>query len=725
MGSRAAARLAAVSGVAIGVLACAFTLAHGSSAPSSGVGTAALAGVLPAAGSTMNGTTTAIATRTATSAAPDAQSSLQQGLASSSAARGSAGAYVPGAGATVVDETKPHTHLVDPRTGGLVSVAGARGVVKDVKALGPVHVDPVPAGVDLSDPIDTDSLIERAEISQAALAADGAPISAGATAPPGTPSVDSLSQHVAPSCSGTGTDGHRVQVLYVHETGTPSRLTSVLPVLRDEVANVDDVFAVSSEQTGGGRRVRWVHDADCLPVIKDVSVPGGALGTDIWATINAVKAAGYTDPNRKYLMFADAKQLCGIGTLYGDEKLANNLNDGYAASYARVDASCWSTSSSVAAHELTHTLGGVQPGAPHATANGHCWDESDIMCYVDGAGVQMKQICPGAQEDLLDCNHDDYFNTNPAAGSFLAKNWNTASSSFLDTVPPLDSGPAVAVAPAPTAQVSVPTSATVGAAFPVSVTATGQGPFGYAWAAGSCVVADPSAVSTTVTCPPGGAPQQLTVGVVVTQHDGQVVKASGVVPVAAVDGTRPPGPSTVWSAPVLSRGTLSAVLVDSASGARLSGVLVRVEVQSYGRSTFVTYDHVVTDASGVARTVASYAGAGTYRFVFDGDAQEPPSTSSQLFVRAPTRTVATRSPHKVVRAQVRRTSGVGVPWAPVTLQRHSAGRGHWSTVRTVRSNRYGVAAAKVRPTRLTYYRWVFHGEVVLQGSTSRQLALRG
>jgi hypothetical protein len=151
---------------------------------------------------------------------------------------------------------------------------------------------------------------------------------------------------------------------------------------------------------------------------------------------------------------------------------------------------------------------------------------------------------------------------------------------------------------------------------------------------------------------------------------------------------------------------------------------VRVEVQAYGRSTFVTYDHVVTDTSGVARSVPSYAGAGTYRFVFDGDAQESASTSSQLFVRAPTNTVATRSPHKVVRAHLRRTSGVGVPWAPVTLQRHSAGRGHWASVKTVRTNRYGVAAAKVRPRRLTYYRWMFHGEVVLQGSTSRLVAMR-
>ena len=88
----------------------------------------------------------------------------------------------------------------------------------------------------------------------------------------------------------------------MHEASTPSRYADVLPVLRNEVANVDDVFAVSSEQTGGGRRVRWVHDADCLPVVTDVTVPDGALGPDFWGTVNALADLGYNDPNRKYLI---------------------------------------------------------------------------------------------------------------------------------------------------------------------------------------------------------------------------------------------------------------------------------------------------------------------------------------------------------------------------------------------------------------------------------------
>ena len=190
----------------------------------------------------------------------DARQALEQGPAR---ATGTAGTRPAGAGHTVVDESTQHSHVVDPWTGGLVSVAGASGTIPKSRHLGPMHEDPLPAGVSLHDPTDTGSLLERAGVEQAALAASSLPVTAGATAPVGTPGIATLGAHVAPSCSGTGTDGKRVQVLYVHEASTPSRYADVLPVLRNEVANVDDVFAVSSEQTGGGRRVRWVHDADC------------------------------------------------------------------------------------------------------------------------------------------------------------------------------------------------------------------------------------------------------------------------------------------------------------------------------------------------------------------------------------------------------------------------------------------------------------------------------
>ena len=328
------------------------------------------------------------------------------------------------------------------RDGGAVSLSGAVGAVPDPGRLGPVHLDPLPPGVSLDGADGTTALLARSGAEPAVTHAR-ATVEDSASGPVGTPAIAALSRHVQPSCSGTGADGHRVQVLYLHAAGAPSRYRQVLPVLRNEVANVDDVYALSARETGGERRVRWVHDAGCQPVIRDVAVPAKALGADFWATVDAVKARGYTSPARKYLMFADASRICGIGTVYDDPSVTHNLNDGRHPSYARVDTPCWSGAHSTPAHELTHMLGGVQPNAPHATRLEHCWDESDLMCYDDGSGARMRQVCPASQEQLLDCHHDDYFDTDPPRGSFLTRSWNTARSSFLDDVaPPADrSGP--------------------------------------------------------------------------------------------------------------------------------------------------------------------------------------------------------------------------------------------------------------------------------------------
>jgi hypothetical protein len=57
------------------------------------------------------------------------------------------------------------------------------------------------------------------------------------------------------------------------------------------------------------------------------------------------------------------------------------------------------------------------------------------MCYDDG-GIPnppggLVKVCPGAPENQIDCGGDDYFHTNPAAGSYLATHWNVARSQFL------------------------------------------------------------------------------------------------------------------------------------------------------------------------------------------------------------------------------------------------------------------------------------------------------
>ena len=92
-----------------------------------------------------------------------------------------------------------------------------------------------------------------------------------------------------------------------------------------------------------------------------------------------------------------------------------------------------------------HNIGGVQLSAPHSGGY-HCNDEYDIECYNDGGGTSTLQyLCTdSSHEQRFDCNHDDYYSTNPPVGSYLATHWNTANSKFLinpgtapvDTTPP-------------------------------------------------------------------------------------------------------------------------------------------------------------------------------------------------------------------------------------------------------------------------------------------------
>ena len=609
------------------------------------------------------------------------------------------------AGSTPVDESKPHEHVVDPEAGGLIPVAGAVGTVPAAQDLGPVHADPMPTGVDLADPTDTASLLERAGVVQAGLAAADQPVTTGASAPIGTPGIATLGSHVAPSCTGDGADGKRVQVLYAHEQSTPSRYGDVLPLLRNEVANVDDVFAVSSEQTGGGRRVRWVHDADCLPVVVDVTVPDGALGPDFWATIDALKTQGYNDPNRKYMVFADANQFCGIGTLYNDLRRTDNYNDGFAASFARVDANCWSAASSVPAHELTHTIGGVQQGAPHATPYGHCSDDADIMCYDDGSGIPVEQVCAAAQEDLLDCNHDDYFSTAPAPGTFLADNWNTASSSFLDVVPVLASPPDVTLDSS---------GATAETGETVTFTATSTHDVTWAWSTASgCSLTPDSSGTATLVCP---STETGTVAVTATATDvatgvrGSATSNVSVTP-AAAPTVRVTAPATAMT------GTTFAV------STAVTGKPAYGYAWTAGSCTVAT----PTTAS---TTVQCPAGSSAQSLlvavtVTQADGQTVRGTATVAITKP---TATSWSTPRVSKGTITSTLSAGsatLAGAPVTLQVMWSGTTVWTDAQSVVTSSKGVASgtATYKPTGT--FRFVYAGDATRASSVSPQLLVKG
>lgn len=266
-------------------------------------------------------------------------------------------------------------------------------------------------------------------------------------------------------CFGDGTSGARVQVIYARSSDRPDRYAELLPQIRQIISEMDDVYNESAKQTGGHRHLRFVTDSSCVLTVPHVVMPTN--GDDTFAnTRTALAAAGHNLANRKYLTFVDANVLCGIGQFFNhDDPSQANFNNTETL-YSRVDVAGFCFDAEVAAHELGHNLGAVQASAPHATKFGHCYDDADIMCYDDNGGgdditlrpndttVAMSHACALSNSSRMDCNHDDYFHTAPAANSYLATKWNVANARFMGApgVPepplsvattPLDSGATV------------------------------------------------------------------------------------------------------------------------------------------------------------------------------------------------------------------------------------------------------------------------------------------
>ena len=179
-------------------------------------------------------------------------------------------------------------------------------------------------------------------------------------------------------------------------------------------------------QPAEGRRIDYIVYADGIS--PKPGVAGEATRpSDASKSLENVANQGYVGKGEQFAIV--------YGELYGGTADFN----GYGASIRQESM----------LHELTHNMGGVQDGAPHASGNAHCYDGNDIMCYNDG-GSYFQQPgnyllgpadtgCSGSGIGApYDCNNDDYFNPNPPAGSYLASHWNSYDSVFLCPVDDCD-----------------------------------------------------------------------------------------------------------------------------------------------------------------------------------------------------------------------------------------------------------------------------------------------
>lgn len=285
------------------------------------------------------------------------------------------------------------------------------------------------------------------------LCTHGADVAPGWVADVRTADTDPVDQATAEAaatdvvCDGDGVSGNRVQALYVRPSDEPDRFAEYVDSIRAWAIDVQEHYRNSSNVTGGDLAMRFVHsptapDGTCVIDVQHVVI-GANDDASFNNTINAVQAQGHDDGTRNYAMWVEANTYCGIGTLYNDDRSspASNYNNLDIASYSRVDRGCWSWAVAMT-HELSHNVGAVQNSSPHSSGGFHCNDNNDIMCYSDGGSTSNLYTDPNcsdsAYNELLDCNNDDYFHTNPPANNYLATHWNTANSKwlFVPTAPP-------------------------------------------------------------------------------------------------------------------------------------------------------------------------------------------------------------------------------------------------------------------------------------------------
>lgn len=253
----------------------------------------------------------------------------------------------------------------------------------------------------------------------------------------------------------------RVQVIYAVAPDRPNRYSTMKSGIQTVVHDMDTkVFDASAHETGGHRHLSftWSYTytpwgRECEPTVSSVVFKRNTDDDSFDAIVAALKNDfGYTSVDRKYLVFVDAPRTSAQGVFcignrpIDDRKVSTNaansgphfavvgpskLSDGSAGG---VNTGCWHARG--AAHELMHTLGGVQSSAPHGK-NGHTTQRYDRMGYsLASSDYVYVAGCSDVNkwDWLFDCGHDDYFFAGkPPAGNYLATHWNTADSAYLLT----------------------------------------------------------------------------------------------------------------------------------------------------------------------------------------------------------------------------------------------------------------------------------------------------
>jgi hypothetical protein len=216
-------------------------------------------------------------------------------------------------------------------------------------------------------------------------------------------------------------------VIYARPASGPDRFATSRDRIRGAVKRTNAVLNAESLASGGGSADYKVLCEGGEIAVGNVVSSGGGFS----AIVSAARAAGYDSGRADYLIFFDGSSSgsCGTASFSDDESLSASNSNNTGGDYAVIWSDCWETH--IPMHEGGHMMGAVQYGAPHSTGSGsHCNEENDVMCYSPDGGDRnqggTRLVCGG--ESRFDCGFDDYFDSAPEPGEYLASHWNVGSS---------------------------------------------------------------------------------------------------------------------------------------------------------------------------------------------------------------------------------------------------------------------------------------------------------
>jgi hypothetical protein len=422
------------------------------------------------------------------------------------------------------------------------------------------------------------------------------------------------------------TSQRQIKVVYAHASDQPDDFPRWKHALQSNVSRIEQFLAL---QTGGRRALRFDMGTNCGPQYLDVQVVhlpsnrsyyvSGSDAQNFYRVADDVATAvgpgardvfvladGLTAPDPDPLDDSDGNGIWGIAEVTGDDRpgAANDANLGGRTGMMLTPVGAtpdpWDWQPTVMLHEITHNLGGVQQSAPHSTPFAHCWDGRDVMCYPDGSSGSQPyttSICGyagGAVPQTYDCGHDDYFNPDPAADSYLATHWNVYTSAFMGSCAQLGMACGDNIVPSVPVNTVLPSVTGAAQRGQLLMAALGtwlNSPTSYSvhWQrAGDAWEDIPGATGASYYTTSADVGRALRVLVTAANDDGASIAGSApTAPVADLATSLPVAPRAPKPVPVLialrdrarhTKGTLAATVVGVAGGREVRTAAARVAV---------------------------------------------------------------------------------------------------------------------------------------------------